>query len=150
YDGRELTGPVRAHASAAMRTRARSRCGSELGPVDLPVVGHALQRVGPAVGETDARAGDEVTDRARREDLARLGEGRDPRRDVDREAADLPVDHLALPGGAPAAHLDREVAARITDGQRALDPACRTVEGREEPVAGGVDLGATEAPELSS
>jgi hypothetical protein len=68
---------------------------------------------------------------------------------VHRDAAELAVDPLALPGANSRADLDAERAHRIADRTRAADRSGRAVEGREEAVAGGVDFVAAEPRELA-
>ena len=64
----------------------------------LPVLGQALQLELAARLEGQAGAGDDVADRAGDEHLVATGIGRDPRRDVHREAREIVAAALALAG----------------------------------------------------
>ena len=74
----------------------------------------------------------------------------DPGADVDGDAADLPVEELALAGVEPGAELDAERLDGLPDRLRAADRARRPVEAREEAVARGVDLAAPVAGEQAA
>ena len=58
-----------------------------------------------ALGEGEARAGDQVAHRLRHDDLAGLGLAGDARADVDRDAAELLTDDLAFAGMQAGADL---------------------------------------------
>src|SRR5580765_4562772 len=73
---------------------------------DLPLVGNALQLAVAEGLEVDAGAGGKVADGARGEDLSRAGQGRDPRGDVDGDAADILADQLNLAAVQSGPHLD--------------------------------------------
>src|SRR5581483_8469844 len=72
----------------------------------------------------------------------------DTRADVHRDAAYLALDHLALAGVQARPHVDSELVHAVRDRTRAPDPARRPVEGREEAVAGRVELAAAVPGEL--
>src|SRR5215212_6670497 len=57
--------------------------------VQVPLARDALERMRPAILEGDPRAGDEVGDRPRHEDLAGAGQGADPGADVHGDAGDV-------------------------------------------------------------
>ena len=111
---------------------------------------HALQLALAAVLEGDARAGHEVLDGSRHEHLARAGGGSDARSGVDGDSRRLPGDDFALAGVNADANLEAELVNQLGDGASAADRPGRSVEAREEPVAGSVDLAAAEACELLS
>jgi hypothetical protein len=67
---------------------------------------------------------------------------------VHRDAADVVAANLALAGVQPGTHLDAERLHRVADRHRATDRSLRTVEHRDETVAGGVDLAASKPSEL--
>ena len=56
------------------------------------------------------------------------------------DAADLIAADLALAGVQPGAHFDAEGLYRVSDCHRAADRSLRSVEHREEAVAGGIHL----------
>ena len=113
--------------------------------VELPLAGHALELVDAAVVEVDAGAGDEILDGARDEHLARPGLRGDARADVDGDAGDLVVAELALARVQPGADVEAELAHRVARSRaRSGSRARRAVEGREEAVAGRVDLAAAD------
>src|SRR5438876_8994386 len=49
-----------------------------------------------------------------------------------------------------AAYFESELAGDVSDGACTFDGASRAVEGRDEPIAGGVDLRASKARQLST
>src|SRR5206468_10375423 len=98
--------------------------------------------------ERDSRARDEVAHRARHEDLAAGGVVSHTSADVYGEAADVVATHLTLARVQPGAHVEAERPADLTDGVGAADGARRTVEGRQQAVAGGLGLAAAEAVDL--
>src|SRR5829696_3463994 len=61
----------------------------ELDRVQLPSVRDTLEPAGAAVSEGEPGPGDQVLDRPRAQDLAGLGLGQDPGRDMHRDAADV-------------------------------------------------------------
>ena len=63
-----------------------------------PLAGNALELMKAPVREVDPRAHHQVLDRPGDEHLARPGLGADPRRDVNRHAAEIIADQFALPG----------------------------------------------------
>src|SRR5919201_3168968 len=103
---------------------------------EAPWIRDPLQPVLAAVLEVDPRAGDEVLDGARDEHLAGLGKRRHARADVHGDAADLAVDELALTRVQPCADVQVERADAVADRARAADRPRRSVERREEAVAG--------------
>src|SRR5262245_47007473 len=95
---------------------------------ELPVAGDALELVPSSVFEVDARADRQISDGARREDLAGPGERGDARRDMDGHAADVLADDLALAGVEPRAQVDPERPDGVADGPARLHGARGTVE----------------------
>src|SRR5437764_9771908 len=116
--------------------------------VEVPAVGDALQLVLAGIFEDEARARHEILDGRGDEHLRPIRDRRDPRTDVHRDPADLPVDRLDLTCVQPCADLDPEWANGLDDRLRAFDPTSRPIEGREEAVARRVDLCTTESAEL--
>src|SRR6185436_8716615 len=113
-----------------------------------PGPGHALERVLAAVGEADPGADDEVLDGVGDEHLARRRERADARADVDREAADVLADRLALARVEAGAQLDAELPHRVAQLHRAADRARGAVERREDAVAERLHGAAAEARQL--
>src|SRR5260221_12172912 len=130
--------PPRAPARRPVREPSPALAGSHL--EEPPRVRHALERVDPAILEQEPRPRDEVADDARRPHLAVAREGGHPSADVDRDALDAMAAQLDLAGVHAGANLDAERADRDLDRKRAADGPSGTVEARQEPVAGGVDL----------
>jgi len=62
-----------------------------------------------------------------------------------REVPSLPFD---LAGVEPAPDFQPELPHRLADRPRAADRACRTLEGGEKAIPGGVHLAAAEPPDL--
>ncbi len=101
------------------------------------------------VAKRHARPDHEVLDRPRNEYLAWARERRDSRGDVDRDARELPVDQLALARVQPGPDFESERRDRLRNCASTANAHRRSVERREEPIAGGVDLAAAEAFELT-
>ena len=80
-----------------------------------PLARNALELVGAPVGQVDPRTHHEVLDRSRDEHLARPRVGADSSRDVNRHAAEIIADHLALSGVKTRPDLDPELAQLLTD-----------------------------------
>src|SRR6185503_1857614 len=118
--------------------------------VHQPGAGNAPELVLPAFGEDDARARDQVCHRAGDQDLVRGRERRDARADVDRDAPQISVRDLDLAGVDPGPDLHPDSTDRLDRRDRATDRPGRSVEGREEPVAGRVHLPSAPAIELAS
>src|SRR5687768_10058057 len=107
--------------------------------VDGPRARDALQLVLAAWFEREARAGDEILDGARDEDLARPRERGDAGADVDGDAAHGAPRKLHLAGVDAAPELEAELARPSANGDGAPHGARRPVEDREEAVARRVD-----------
>src|SRR5262245_32481831 len=125
------TGPP----AAATATRASRRASGRRDGEEPPVAGHALQRVAPAIVESDARARHAAPNRPRRQHLLGPGRGGDARARVDGDAADLRARDLAFPGVEPGPHLEAQRVDGVANGARAAHRAGGPVEDREEPVA---------------
>src|SRR5206468_4539040 len=108
---------------------------------------HALQRVEPPIVELQSRAGHKVLDRVRNQHLATLGDTGDTRSDVHRDAGELGAAHFALACVQPRAHLEPQPLDALRDGAGGSHTAGGAVERSQEPIAGGVDLPATEVYE---
>ena len=65
---------------------------------DAPLAGHAFEHMRFTVSECDTRAGHQVLDRRRHENLARSGERRDALADVDGDSTDVGVAKFDLTG----------------------------------------------------
>src|ERR1700730_7043040 len=111
---------------------------------------HPLERMDAAVRELESRPGHEIFDRVRDQHLARAGERGDARADMDGDAAALGAHHLAFAGMASGPHLEAERPYILGDRRRAAHGTGWPVEGREEPVAGRVDLAPAEAREVAA
>src|SRR5438876_3093232 len=96
------------------------------------------------------RAGDEIAHRARDEDLVRARRGHDPCGCVHVDPARLAVMDLALADVQTGARLEPDGLGRVSDRISASDRLSRAVEGREEAVAGRVDLMAAVSRELAT
>jgi hypothetical protein len=71
-------------------------CCSDVDGVQLPLVGNALECMGPSVVELDPRTDDQVLDGARTNDLTGFGCGHDARGQVHRDTTDVTVAKLDL------------------------------------------------------
>src|SRR5262245_51122230 len=81
--------------------------------VEAPFLGHALERVEPAVFELEAGADGEVLHRARDEDLARGGNREDALADVYGNTREATLERLDLPGVKAGADLDSQLPDRV-------------------------------------
>ena len=108
------------------------------------------ERTRTQVLELDPRARHQVLHRARDEHLARPGLGGHSCADADGDSRELAVVQLTLAGVQARAQVEPELADMGDDRLRTADGARRPVEGREEAVARGVELLATEAGELAA
>jgi hypothetical protein len=104
--------------------------------------------VKPAIGERDARTGDQVLHRARDEQLAGAGARGDARADVHRDAAELVADDLTLAGVHSGPDRDPELMERVDELLGATNRPTGPVEAREEAVACRVDLDTPKVVEL--
>src|SRR3954471_5053369 len=69
---------------------------------------------------------------------------------MNRDASDVVAHQLDLAGVQPGTDLESQGTDTVADRDRATDRARRAIEGREESVAGRVDLPAAMALELTS
>src|SRR2546428_3386162 len=126
-----LTGPLERRGDRKdYRSPLRHRRSGVLDGVELPVAGHALQRVDAPVGELDPRARDEVRDGAGDEHLAPRGGRADARADVHGDSRHIVADQLALARVKAGSDLDAELAHGVTCGAGAADSPRRPVQGR--------------------
>ena len=95
-------------------------------------------------------ADDEVLHGARDEHLARAGERRDARAEMDGQPGDVVRQDLDLADVDAGPDLEPELPDAVADRDRAADRAGRAVERREEPVADDLDLVAAEPLELAT
>jgi len=121
-----------------------------LGPngEEMPLLGHALQRVRTAVVELDARPDDEVPDGRGDKDLARVCKSRDAGSDMDGDAPDVGAIELDLARVETGSDVEPEVANGGADRLRAADRSRRAVEDRQQAIACRDDLASTEPVEL--
>jgi hypothetical protein len=108
--------------------------------VEPPGSRNTLQVVFATVVEGDARAGDEVLDRARDQHFIGIGCGGDTRGDMDGEASEVVAADLAFSGVEPDANFDPEPLSGLNDRVGAANGPGGTVEGGYETVTGGVDF----------
>src|SRR5688572_10606184 len=101
---------------------------------DAPHPRDALELVRPAIHEAQLRPGDEVTDGARYQNLAWLGERGDASANGHRDAGHLAIVHLTLAGVDAGADRYAERRDGIPDCDRRGNGTRRTLEGGEEPV----------------
>ena len=130
---------------AGVRPRPRSDT------VQAPLAGHPLEAVRALPLEGQARAGHQVRDRARDQDLAGAGLREDPAGELDGDPPDVAVDaaqHITLAGVHAGPHGEAEPRRRPDDGAGAAHGPGGAVEGGQEAGAGGPDLLAAVAGEL--
>ena len=95
-----------------------------------------------------SRAGDDVAHCRRHQDLAAIGQRRDPRTDVHRHAGNIVfrgAAHLDLAGVNADPHLDAQYPHRVDDVVGTRERGARAGERGDEPVAGGVDFASAES-----
>jgi hypothetical protein len=115
-----------------------------------PFTGDALQRVGPAILELEASAGNEIPEYAGDQDLPWPCGCHGPGRDMDRDPGELGTEHLGLADVQSGADLDPELAHAVADGGSTANPLGRFGERGEEPIAGRVKLPPAEALQKAS
>ena len=120
------------------------------GTVDAPVTGDAFEFSLSAVFEEEPGASNQILDRLRDEYLVRSGGGGDSGADRHGQACHLAVVEFALAGVDARAQFESEIANALDECLGTANGPCRAVEGREEAVAGGVALLATEAGQLTA
>ena len=87
-----------------------------------------------SLAEAETGPGDQILDGSRYQHLARPGERRDTRGDVDGDALHVVADDLDLAGMEATADLNVERTDRLGNGAGATHGTCRAVEGGEESV----------------
>src|SRR6478609_6692075 len=98
-----------------------------------------------AATKAHARTRHKVLDGARHQHLARAGERRHARTDVNGNAADIIADHFALAGMKPGADFNPQRPDFVCDGASAPYGACGTVESSKDAIAGRLHFVAAEA-----
>ena len=99
--------------------------------------------------EEDSRTGDKVSDSRGDEHLTRCRKGGYPGTGMDGDSRDLIPEQLTFARVNTDSKLEPEGVHGVTDGDSATDRARRSIEGRKEAVAGGVDLPPAEALQLT-
>ena len=115
---------------------------------DAPLAGYSFEDVLAAVGELDARTGDQVFDGARDQYFATSCHCGDACADMHGYSRDIVSDDLALARVEPCAHLDPERQDGALNRTCAANRAGRAVERGEEAIACRVDLPSAEAREF--
>src|SRR5262249_17445417 len=112
--------------------------------VEAPFAWDAFQLGDASIVELEFRACDEISDRVRHEHLAGSRATGDTSAEMNGDPADLSVQDRALGGGEANTYVEAETADSVADRASTADCAGRTVERREESVAGRVDLNSAE------
>src|SRR6266508_155260 len=137
------------HEQGARYRRSRLTVGADAGDGEqLPLARHSFELRAASLAKVDPGAGDEVLDRTGNDHLTGSSLGGHACPDVNRDPTHLAIELLALARVQTSANLEAKVAHRVDDRVSAADRSCWTIEGGEEPVAGGVELTAAEAGEL--
>src|SRR5260370_3014399 len=97
--------------------------------------------------EAQTGPGDQILDGSRYQHLARPGECRDARGDVNGDALHVVAGDLDLTGMEAAADFNVESTDRLDNGAGTTHGTCRGVERGEEPVPKPSHLDAPDAPE---
>src|SRR5437870_2731549 len=148
--GTARTRPPRNFPAPTPPARATTCISGPPNGEQAPLAGDASQRMRPAVLECDAGSGHQVLHRGGDEHLARSGHGRDPRADMDGDAAHPISDQLDLTGVHARPYLHPDPAHRLNDGFGAEDRPSRAIEGRQEPISRRIHLSAPKAGQLSA
>src|SRR5216684_3657404 len=98
--------------------------------------------------EAQTRSGDQILDGSRYQHLARPGERRDARGDVDGDALHVVAGDLNLAGMEATADLNVERTDRLGNGAGTTHGTCRAVERGEKPIAKRSHFVAAEAREF--
>jgi hypothetical protein len=109
-----------------------------------------LEAVHAPVGETQSRAGDQVSHGARDQHFIRFGLGRDARRNMHRDTADVVANQLALASVEPGADLQSKRTKSFAHRTGASYRPIRSIEGGEQSVTRRVHLAAAERGQLFS
>src|SRR5262249_28269589 len=128
----------------------RQPSGLRAGDGIEPPFADAFQLMGAAVLECDLRAGYEILDRARDEDLARQRRSRDARADGHGDSGWLVPHQLASRGGGAGGDPGPGGASPRKEWPRPRAPPRRAVKDGEEAVPRRVDLLAVELTETTS
>ena len=116
----------------------------------VPIISHALQRLGSSIEEGQAGARDQILDGARNEHFPGTCQSRYARSDVDGDAPELVAHDFALAGMQAGSHLDPERVDIVRNGAGTADGASGPVECRQKPVACGVNFTATEGVKFAT
>jgi hypothetical protein len=122
-----------------------SDCG-----VDVPLVGHTLEDVLPAILEVDAGPGNKILDRSRNEHFVWPCETGDPCPDVNGNARNIVTQPFNLTGVDSGPHLQPYGTHLVLDLLGTLDSPRWTIKGRQESVACRVDFHAPKAIQLGT
>src|SRR6266550_3368945 len=117
---------------------------------DLPRPWHALELVRAPTRESKSRSRDQVSHRARDQDLVRTREAHDARPDVNGDPSNAGLHDVELSSVEAGAHLDAKLVYALDNRERAADGARRSVENRKEAVASPIDLSAAKTSELAA
>src|SRR5215218_3908164 len=117
--------------------------------IQPPLPRHAFQFALVPALELDPRAGDEILDGGRDEDLARGGRPGHSSTDRHRNARDLALVEFALARVHTGAHLEPDSAHALDDCLCAANRARRPVERGKEAITRGVLLLASESRQLA-
>ena len=104
----------------------------------------------PSIVELDPRARNQILDRRGDEHLSGRGHAGDSRPDVHADTPYLLPGQLDFPCVQTRPDLEAQVASSISDRLGTANRSSGAVECRQEPVACGIDLATSEAPQLSS
>src|SRR5688572_25873296 len=118
--------------------------GSRRRNEELPFGFHAFEGVKTAGVEAHSRAAHQIANSAAHHHFAGVGGRRHSRRDVDRDTGEVTPPPFAL----TRVNADANRQTSGNDRVRTPDRLRRTLEGRQEAVAGCVDLPTTEATDL--
>ena len=130
------------HVSVSVTVGGRYLVPSENG-VELPLTRESPELARTTILELQVGPRDNVPHGAGHENLARSRVADHTGAGVHRDPPDLAVVSDALPGVEPSSCLQSELSERSRDRGGASDRRCRRVEGREESVAGIIDLAST-------
>src|ERR1700687_6520883 len=99
--------------------------------------------MGAALGEFQARTGDEIGDDSRNQDFVRLGLRHDASRSVNGYTADIAASHFDLACMETGPKRQTNLLGSRSKRQRASNCAAWTIESRKNAIAGSLDQIAT-------
>jgi len=147
-DTRCLAGGISLIGTACARARRDQKVNPYTDLAMTPVTDEETETLEMFTHNAGAR--DQVAHRAGNEDFVRARCGHDPRRGVHVDPARLAVMDLALTDVQTGARLEADRLGLVSDRGGTTDRLPWPVEGREEPVAGGVHLMTTVARERAT